>query len=35
MELTAGEIIGMVAVAVVLAAIVGGYMIYTRRKGLM
>jgi hypothetical protein len=35
MEITTGEILLVAAVALVLAAIVAGYMVYTRKKGLM
>ena len=35
MHFTWGEIIFIAVVAIVLAGLVGGYMVYTRRKGLM
>jgi len=35
MQLSSGEIIVLVSIGVALATIVGGYMIYTRKKGWM
>jgi hypothetical protein len=35
MEFSVGEILLIAAVALVLAAIVGGYMVITRKKGFM
>jgi hypothetical protein len=35
MEFSVGEILLIVVVALVLAAIVGAYMVITRKKGLM
>jgi hypothetical protein len=35
MEFSLGEILFIVAVGLTLAALVGGYMVYTRRKGWM
>lgn len=35
MEFSSGEILFIVAIAVVLGALIGGYMIFTRRKGWM
>ena len=35
MEFSLGEILFIVAIAVVLAAVIGGYMVFTRRKGWM
>jgi hypothetical protein len=35
MEFTVGEIVLVAVIALILAALVGGYMVYTRKKGLM
>jgi hypothetical protein len=34
-DVTLGEVLVVVAIGLVLALIVGGYMVYTRRRGWM